>query len=369
MSNKTNVAVKGETPDILFIEPFYGGSHKELIDTIIKSISTYTLVTMPCKKWHWRSRCGALSLMTIIPKVTTEKVLFCSSILNLAELLGLRPDLNSLKKVIYFHENQLIYPIQEIKNRDIQYSYNQIISCLAADIVIFNSNFNKNSFLSNIKKIIKLIPDYRSTNLEGIIRKKCEVLYFPVTFPEKPFEGRLNEKSNVLRIVWPHRWEFDKCPEDFFNVLLKLKTENIKFEVVVLGECYREIPEIMNVSREKLENEIVHCGYIDSKSTYFQTLMKCDVVVSTSHHEFFGVAMIEAAYCGCFPLVPNNLVYPEIYPNNCLYSNIEDLYARLKCYCLNPTLAYEDRSKLDLSFEKYSSVKLTPEFLKILNNK
>jgi hypothetical protein len=65
--------------------------------------------------------------------------LFASSVLNLAELVALRPDLANLEKVIYFHENQLIYPVQkqstrnkiQVENkeqRDFQYGYNQILT-------------------------------------------------------------------------------------------------------------------------------------------------------------------------------------------------------------------------------------------------
>lgn len=137
--------LKNEHTKILIIEPFYGGSHKALIETLItckyfslvsgccKSFVDftgnnirYTLVTMSAKKWHWRARCGAFQIFQKIPEVTSEQILFCSSVLNLSELLGLRSDLQKLKKVVYFHENQLIYPVQEIKSRDIQYAYNQI---------------------------------------------------------------------------------------------------------------------------------------------------------------------------------------------------------------------------------------------------
>ena len=46
--------------------------------------------------------------------------------LNLAELVALRPDLSRLKKIVYFHENQLVYPVRKVKERDFQYGYNQV---------------------------------------------------------------------------------------------------------------------------------------------------------------------------------------------------------------------------------------------------
>ena len=56
------------------------------------------------------------------------RVLFSSSVLNLCELVGLRPDLLGLYKILYFHENQLLYPVRKHQERDYQYGYNQILS-------------------------------------------------------------------------------------------------------------------------------------------------------------------------------------------------------------------------------------------------
>ena len=94
---------------------------------------------MPGKKWPWRARTSALWLSSVVPSIGPDvKTLFSSSVLNLTELIGLRPDIRDIpKKVLYFHENQLVYPVRksENKERDFQFGYNQILSCLVADKV------------------------------------------------------------------------------------------------------------------------------------------------------------------------------------------------------------------------------------------
>ncbi|KAM6269268.1 tRNA-queuosine alpha-mannosyltransferase isoform 4-T6 [Porphyrio hochstetteri] len=170
---------------ILLIEAFYGGSHKQLMDLLQEELrEDCVLCTLPAKKWHWKARTAALHFMQTVPTSTDYRILFASSVLNLAELAALRPDLGKLKKILYFHENQLAYPVQKCQERDFQYGYNQVLSCLVADVVVFNSAFNMESFLTSIGKFMKLIPDHRPKDLEKLIRPKCQVLYFPVRFPD-----------------------------------------------------------------------------------------------------------------------------------------------------------------------------------------
>ena len=46
--------------------------------------------------------------------------LFCTDMLNLAEFRGLcQPEVSSLPAVVYFHENQLTYPLQPGEKPDL----------------------------------------------------------------------------------------------------------------------------------------------------------------------------------------------------------------------------------------------------------
>ncbi|XP_056879976.1 glycosyltransferase-like domain-containing protein 1 isoform X2 [Takifugu flavidus] len=192
-------------PRVLLVEVFYGGSHKQLIDLLERNISGCSVITLPAKKWHWRARTAALLLSQIVPMCPSYRVLFSSSVLNLCELVALRPDLARLKKVLYFHENQLVYPVRQDKERDFH---------LVADIVVFNSTFNMESFLSSIPSFMKKIPDHRPRDVDLLIRPKCLVLYYPVHFPDisrladprvSSSEASSTELSKPLHIVWPHR--------------------------------------------------------------------------------------------------------------------------------------------------------------------
>ena len=51
----------------IVIEPFYGGSHKQLIDLIFKDLQNdVKLVTLTDKKWHWKARVSALKLSQLV---------------------------------------------------------------------------------------------------------------------------------------------------------------------------------------------------------------------------------------------------------------------------------------------------------------
>lgn len=177
-----------------------------------------------------------------------------------------------------------------VKFRCYKTIYYLIIFSLSADIVLFNSHFNKNSFLNNLNSVLKIIPcsSLNKQDIKSKIEDKSQVLYFPINFPqilvkEKPL--------SILHIIWPHRWEFDKNPEEFFSVLFKLKGNGVPFKLSVLGESFTDNPEIFATAKEYLKEEIVNFGFCENKDEYYKILCQANVVVSTAKHEFFGVSM------------------------------------------------------------------------------
>ncbi|XP_031550557.1 glycosyltransferase-like domain-containing protein 1 [Actinia tenebrosa] len=347
-SDDVQRSTQSDEGHVLLIEPFYGGSHKQLVDLLVQKIPGCVKFCLPAKKWHWRVRTSALYFAQCISEVHQYRILFSSSVLNLAELIALRPDLTDLKKVLYFHENQLVYPVRKQQERDFQYGYNQIISCLVADVVVFNSEFNMNSFLTSVDSFLKLIPDHRPKGISDQIKPKCRVLYFPI--PQITCNTRLSRPNDhPLHILWAHRWEHDKNPESFFDAIFHLLEEKLDFKVSVIGETFSEVPSIFAEAKTRLGYKVINWGYQQSREDYEAVLMDADLAVSTARHEFFGVAMLEAVQLGCYPLCPNNLAYPEIFPDVYLYSTQQQLAKKLRYFCKNPGFVRNHTLKVDVS--------------------
>ena len=77
------------------------------------------------------------------------------------------------------------------------------------------------------------MPDFRNLNTVDIIHNNSSILPIGCELEEIK-----NQEYNSPIILWNHRWEHDKNPELFFNTLIKLKKNNIKFNVVNLGQKF-----------------------------------------------------------------------------------------------------------------------------------
>jgi glycosyltransferase involved in cell wall biosynthesis len=233
--------------------------------------------------------------------------------LNAAELRGLLPRrARDLPLLLYVHENQLSYPVQRSDPRDLHYGWSQALSAAAADRVLWNSAFNRDGFLRELEDLIRRMPAPRPVDLVENIQEKSRVL--PVPLDVAGWAGARSPRTGAAHILWNHRWEHDKDPQALFSALETLVSEGLDFRVSVVGESFREVPQVFSEGRERLGRRVLHWGNIEDRERYRAILASADTAVSTARHEFQGLSILEAASAGAVPLVPDALVYPEIWP-------------------------------------------------------
>ena len=290
---------------------------------------------------------GAITLAEKFNKLDLiPGLILATDMLNLSSFLALtRKRTVNVPTSIYFHENQLTYPWSPIdrdvkNNRDHHFSFINYISAHIADKVFFNSAYHKDIFLKDLTRFLKQSPDNRGLKTVDTLRAKSEVLYLGVDLTEISLHEPEPVKNRKPLILWNHRWEHDKNPEDLINTLISLKNKNIDFNVAFLGECFNKVPDIFLKAKKHLKENIVHFGYVEDQAEYIDWLWRADIIPVTSHHDFFGASIVQAIHCGCIPLLPKRLSYPELvpvgkYPDN-FYSGQEDLAAKLEDMILNP---------------------------------
>ncbi|HEX9093095.1 MAG TPA: DUF3524 domain-containing protein [Coriobacteriia bacterium] len=352
---------------LLVLEPYMGGSHQAVLDTLLPALEPYgwqaDVLALPARKWKWRMRGAAITMAEQALELHAEwlrahggsepqregahgrwDVAFASTFLNLAEFVALSgPAMERVPRVVYFHENQLLYPNRHTAEWDFQFPLTNITSALAADECWFNTRWNMDGFLAGIPGFMREFPDHQPKGLAERILAKSSVL--PPPFDPVPFDKALAAgaagaagapRGPRCRIAWPHRWEHDKDPEAFFAAVACLVEEGLDFEVAVAGQPYAETREAFERAGNALGGRLAHIGAPDSRADYAALLASCDVAVSTAANEFFGLAMVEACYAGCYPLVPDRLCYPELYSAEFRYADSGQLISRLRSLIAEP---------------------------------
>ena len=91
---------------------------------------------------------------------------------------------------------------------------------LVSGTIIGNPTDNKQS-----KSLISLPTNAISSKLK-ILHLGCDLTKM------KCLDNIIND---IPIILWNHRWEYDKNPEDFFKCLKEIQSKNIDFQLVILG--------------------------------------------------------------------------------------------------------------------------------------
>ena len=361
---------------VLCIEPFFGGSHRRFVETLFPRLRRsfdveYTLLTLPARHWKWRMR-GAVPFLFESKDCELRgdyDLVFTSSYVALAELVGLYPHLGAVPRVLYFHENQLAYPVQEAHSgeRDRHFGFSQMTSALAATRCVFNSHYNMESFLSLGAEWLRSMPDARPTGWADRVRERSEVLGVPLDLPALDPDSLCNraaarpeDRTAGPILLFNHRFEHDKNPAEFFHALVDLGSRSVPFRVVVCGQYSDEDTPEKTLWRRGFGDRVLHWGFVDDPREHRSLLQRCHLVVSTAAHEFFGLSVLEAVWLGARPVVPDRLAYPELYPEEFRYTDLESMLAPL---CTEWTAGRIDlRADRRELFAEYAAERLIPRY-------
>lgn len=334
---------------ILIVEPYFTGSHASWA-TGFKEHSSHDveILKLGGAYWKWRMHGGAVTLARrFMDSDLAPDLIVATDMLDLTTFQSLtRSRTASTPMALYFHENQLTYPWSPTdrdvaQKRDQHYGFINYASAMAADAIYFNSEYHQASFFEGLDRLLKHFPDHNELGTIEILRSKSDVL--PLGLDLRRFDqfaggaslgsAEYAGASGEPLVVWNHRWEYDKNPDAFFKALRAAADGGRAFRVAVLGEKFQQVPVVFFKAQVALAERVVQFGYVEDFETYAHWLQSGEIIPVTSNQDFFGASVVEAVYCGCRPMLPRRLAYPELIPrehhSEVLYDGDREFVERL----------------------------------------
>lgn len=299
---------------IALIEPYYGGSHKAWADGYVRaSAHSVDLITHPARFWKWRMHGAFLTLAEeLAAHVEADgppDVILASSMMNVASFAGaVRHVAQEVPIAVFFHESQFTYPLSPADKTDLAYPMKNWTSAAVADLVIFNSEFHRSVFRSEAHRFLNVFPEDK--HVHRIDAELDASIVLPVGIELAGFTSGVRSPSEPPLILWNHRWEHDKGPDELLAIVTELIARGVEFQMAMCGEVFVSVPPEFGEVVEALGGRLVHQGWAD-RQRYEELLLASSVVLSTAHQEFFGIGVVEGIAAGAAPVLPNRLVYPE----------------------------------------------------------
>lgn len=313
-------------PRILLLSAYDADSHRRWREQLVASQPRFDWHTLalPPRFFRWRIRGNALSWLNESLLREPWDLVLATSMVDLAALRGLHPHLAATPAVLYMHENQFAYPESEGQHASVDPKMVNLYSALAANVVLFNSDWNRRSFLDGVERLYRKLPDGVPMETLDQLALKSQVV--PVPIEDRLFVDRSEPVNRACpHLLWNHRWEYDKGPDRLLMLLDELADRGQAFRVSVVGQTFRQQPSAFDGIRQRHGDCIQHWGFLPKRSDYDRLLGEADVVISTALHDFQGLSMLEAMAGGCLALAPERLAYPEYVPSSQLYpSHVDD---------------------------------------------
>ena len=321
---------------ILLLSGYDADSHRRWREGLVAAFPEHqwTTLALPGRYFSWRVRGNSLT-WAFTERECLEAdydLLIATSMVDLSALRGMVPKL-AIATLVYFHENQFAYPKSHHQHSSVEPQILNLYSALCADAVMFNSDYNRQSFLTGVCQLLTKLPDHVPPGIVKQLTDKSGVLPVPLEnscydlaayfrcHPEKiSWSNRdLKKPRRSLRLLWAARFEYDKGGERLLLILKGLKQRGVDFELALLGQAFRHSPPVFAEIEQQFSEQLIQFGYEPSLARFRAYLSQADIVLSTAIHEFQGLAVLEAVAAGCVPVVPARLAYLDLYASQYQY--------------------------------------------------
>lgn len=307
---------------ILVLSAYHAASHDYWLQGLLKALPEHCwdTLTLPPRYFNWRIRGNPLSWCGEgRPELETPyDLIIATSTVDVASLRGLIPAWRNSRWVVYFHENQFAYPPspEGSARQQVEPQMVNLYAALAADALWFNSRFNLDSLIDGCEALCRKLPDHVPA-VGWFHRLREKALVLPVPLQEQTGSQSCTEvlTGSLLRVVWNHRWEYDKGVDRLLALVKALNRRGLPVRLTLLGQRFRSVPQAMrDLLALPAGAVVVQCpDFIEDRDQYVALLGQHNVVLSTSLHDFQGLSIMEAAQAGCVPLLPDRLCYPDFF--------------------------------------------------------
>lgn len=318
-------------PTALLLSAYDAISHKRWREGLLAHTTSspidWTVLTRPARHFAWRMRENSATWAFGPASKTLEhpfSLILATSVTDLSALRGFAPTLTRAPNILYFHENQAAYPWREqARANALHLRLQEIYAALSADALVFNTAFNRHTFLNGARELLDAMPDGVPDALLAKLERCTHII--PVGLDPSCFAPRAPREERV-QLVWNHRWEYDKAPDRLIAALELVVERGLGdlFELHLLGESFRKIPASIQRAKQTLSDQLITFGFVEPRGRYADILARADIAISTAIHEFQGLATLEAIAAGAHPLTPDRLAYTEYVPLGWRYTSAPD---------------------------------------------
>lgn len=348
-------------PEVLYIETYPSGSHGRVLDLLIEH-STLRIDDIRCGREHWRWLAIAahyeIREQLLRRAHDPPHLIICSGPLNVSAFVAMLPaGWEAIPRIVYFHESQWTYPSEEYDPRPFFLAHLDAVAL--ADEAWFNSRYHLETFWSaaTSSEAPRRVRDL-AHRLRPAFEPKCRVIYPPVSIDSAA--RNCMPAQATRRLLWNARWELDKRPDRFVQLLDMLTAAGHEFDLLLLGTGNTDTQHVAADLGAHMHGTSLP-GHLADRSAYEAALSSTDIFVSTADHEFFGVSALEAALSGVVPVLPASLAYPETLPSAYFYDpdDANDL-ARIVGHLLDGRAEVPDAHRSDAA--RFTPARTVPVF-------